>query len=198
MADENVTTTERKQLDWERIEAEYRAGKLSVREVARRNSCSEKAIRKRAKADGWTRNLSTKIDDEVRSKLVRSQVRTQDTVSDQEIVRVNAEVITSIIVCQREDIKRARAVVSDLFEKITAPRDGDTPPLPLPVQVDCAKKLADATKTVTTLERDAWGIKIATTEDDQDAEPLLGLLQEIMRGRAGKIPLPTEEEGGYS
>lgn len=47
--------------DWERIEADYRAGVLSLREIAAANGITEGAIRKRAKRDGWTRDLGAKI-----------------------------------------------------------------------------------------------------------------------------------------
>jgi hypothetical protein len=40
-------------VDWQVIEAGYRAGECSVRELARREGITEGAIRKRAKAKGW-------------------------------------------------------------------------------------------------------------------------------------------------
>lgn len=44
-----------KEVDWARIECEYRAGVKSQREIARECRLTEGAIRKRAKRDGWTR-----------------------------------------------------------------------------------------------------------------------------------------------
>ena len=41
--------------EWDRIELEYLAGDVSVREIADRFSISDAAIRKRAKAQGWVR-----------------------------------------------------------------------------------------------------------------------------------------------
>ncbi|SEM54453.1 hypothetical protein SAMN05192583_0573 [Sphingomonas gellani] len=41
--------------EWDRIELEYLAGDVSVREIADRYSISDTAIRKRAKAQGWVR-----------------------------------------------------------------------------------------------------------------------------------------------
>jgi hypothetical protein len=40
-------------VDWQAIEAGYRQGEYSVRELARRENVSEGAIRKRARAKGW-------------------------------------------------------------------------------------------------------------------------------------------------
>jgi hypothetical protein len=41
--------------EWDRIELEYLAGDVSVREIADRFCISDTAIRKRAKAQGWVR-----------------------------------------------------------------------------------------------------------------------------------------------
>jgi hypothetical protein len=41
--------------EWERIEREYCGSDDSIREIADRNEISEKAIRNRAKAEGWVR-----------------------------------------------------------------------------------------------------------------------------------------------
>jgi len=46
---------EKEPIDWAEIERDYLAGSMSVREIARWYSVSEGAIRKRAKAKGWTR-----------------------------------------------------------------------------------------------------------------------------------------------
>jgi len=47
---------ESKQIDWEAIEKEYRAGMLSIREVARRNSVDHAYLIRTAKKEGWTRD----------------------------------------------------------------------------------------------------------------------------------------------
>lgn len=48
-------------IDWERVEADYRAGILSVREIAKLAGCTHTAINKRAAKLGWDRNLESKI-----------------------------------------------------------------------------------------------------------------------------------------
>lgn len=53
MATRNTT------IDWPRIEAEYLAGEDSIREIADRHEISDTAIRKRAKAGQWTRQVRT-------------------------------------------------------------------------------------------------------------------------------------------
>ena len=39
--------------DWETIETEYRAGSLSVNEIARQAGVTPQAIRNRARRNGW-------------------------------------------------------------------------------------------------------------------------------------------------
>ncbi|WP_380925457.1 hypothetical protein [Sphingomonas leidyi] len=46
-------------IDWPRIELEYLAGEDSIREIADRHEISDTAIRKRAKAEGWSRPVRT-------------------------------------------------------------------------------------------------------------------------------------------
>ena len=53
--------TDKQPTDWERIEQLYRAGLLSVREIAATCGVSHTAINKRAKAGSWDRDLKAKI-----------------------------------------------------------------------------------------------------------------------------------------
>jgi hypothetical protein len=54
-----------------RSKQEYRAGQLSIREIGRQHGLSDTAIRNRAKAKGWTRDLSGAVRSRVREELVR-------------------------------------------------------------------------------------------------------------------------------
>jgi hypothetical protein len=60
----------RKEFDWEGIEREYRTGQLSVSEISRQYLISRAAIQKRAKAKGWSRDLSQVVREEVRARLL--------------------------------------------------------------------------------------------------------------------------------
>lgn len=48
-------------IDWPRIELEYLAGEDSIREIADRHEISDAAIRKRAKKEGWVREVRTPL-----------------------------------------------------------------------------------------------------------------------------------------
>ena len=69
----------RKDVDWTKIESDYRAGILSVREIAREANLSEGAVRKRAKANGWERDLTEQVRAKTRQKLVESLANTHDS-----------------------------------------------------------------------------------------------------------------------
>lgn len=110
--------------DWERIEQDFRAGLLSLREIAAQHGggLSHVAITKRAKRDGWTRDLSAKIrakaDELVNRAEVNSAVNTAKAVNEKAIVDANAEVIARIRRTHRADIARARKQAMKLLDEL--------------------------------------------------------------------------------
>lgn len=69
----------RKPPDWEAIEREYRAGSLSVREIARTHEITHRAILKRAESEGWERDLTEKVQKAVRHRMVSTAVSTESS-----------------------------------------------------------------------------------------------------------------------
>lgn len=110
--------------DWEAIESAYRAGVMSLREIASQHGISDTAIRKRAKKEGWSRDLAAKIqakaDDLVRRREVRTKVRTENATSERELIEANAEVIANVRMEHRGDIRRARTLANALFDELEA------------------------------------------------------------------------------
>ena len=108
--------------DWEAIETAYRAGVMSLREIASQHGISDTAIRKRAKKDGWSRDLAAKIqakaDDLVRRREVRTKVRTENATSERELIEATAEVIATVRMEHRGDIRRARELTNTLFDEL--------------------------------------------------------------------------------
>lgn len=172
---------ERKAFDWERIEADYRAGIKTLRQIADEHSITHGAINKRAKRDGWTRSLKAKI--QARAEALVSKRAVSSLVSkatEQEVVAANAHLQADIIMAQREDVPRARALVSKLFAKLEALTDnedlveqvtlalesGDMEKLAdaarkvsaIPMLVKCVADLMGALKNAITLERQVFGI----------------------------------------
>lgn len=171
--------------DWERIEADYRAGLLSVREIAAANGVSHVAIGKRAKRDGWERDLDAKIkakaDALVTKAEVTKEVTSEQAVTERRIVEANAQVIAEVRVSHRRDIARARSLAMKLLEELEIQTDSidlleqletalageDGPDGLIRVfqrvtstagRIDSAKKLAEAMKVLVGMEREAYGI----------------------------------------
>lgn len=110
--------------DWERIEQEYRAGQLSIREIAARNGISEGAIRKRAKRDGWKRDLTAKVSKAARDASVRAEVRNayadSDGLDDDEVVERFAQRGAEVEQMQRGQVGRLMAVGDALLQELQA------------------------------------------------------------------------------
>lgn len=175
--------------DWESIERDYRAGVLSIREVAKLHEVSDTAIRKKAKASGWERDLSQKVAEKVRSELVRSEVRTADPQTEREIVEVAAATVVQVVRGHRGRIRQGNELVElltkqlidvagkrDQFEEdIALETTGDKSPerysrlmkaVSLSSHASIAVNLAAATKTWIGLERQAFNIKDETGVPD--------------------------------
>lgn len=111
------------EIDWAKIELDYRAGVKSLRQIGSEQGVSEGAIRKRSKRDDWTRDLSERIQDKadqlVRKEAVRSTVRTEaDLATERQIVDANAQAIADVQLNHRRAIKRANTIVNKLFDEL--------------------------------------------------------------------------------
>lgn len=174
--------------DWEAIESAYRAGVLSVRELAGKYGISHQAISKRAKKDGWERDLKAKVqakaDSLVAKREVARQVATESIISERQLIEATAEVIATVRMEHRGDIRRARELTNTLFDEL-AGECGDVAALEqlgelmrreddkgmdklndlyhkiisLPSRVKSMKDLSDSLKTLIGLEREAYSIE---------------------------------------
>lgn len=114
--------------DWERIEADYRAGILSLREIAAPFEITEGAIRKRAKAKGWARDLGAKIKARTEELVRREAVRAEGTqpdhrVPEAEIVEVNAQIAAAVDGRHKGTAKRGQALVDKLIAELEITTD---------------------------------------------------------------------------
>lgn len=115
-----------KQTDWEAIERAYRAGLLSIREIASAHGITHGAINKRAKRDSWDRDLKAKIQakaDALVSRLTVSKEVSIQRADTEEIIEQNAEVVVSIRMAHRGDISRCRRLTNKLLDELEAMTD---------------------------------------------------------------------------
>ncbi|EAX5270549.1 hypothetical protein EWE08_22975 [Salmonella enterica subsp. enterica serovar Typhimurium] len=199
--------------DWEAIETVYRAGVMSLREIASHHGISEGAIRKRAKRDDWSRDLNARIqqkaDDLVRKQEVRKTVRTKTELTECVLIEATAEVIASVRMEHRSDIRRARELTNTLFDELGAqcadvgaleqlgdimfdPDDKGRDRLnetyqkviSLPSRVKSLKDLSDSLKTLIGLEREAWSIGAVS---EPEKTPLPGKNTDLTTDQAAEL-----------
>ncbi|EPP1665359.1 hypothetical protein ACUMKS_003402 [Proteus mirabilis] len=192
-----------KRPDWEAIESAYRAGVMSIREIASQYEITHQAISKRAKKEGWERDLKAKVkaraENLVAKREVASLVATEKAISERQLIEANAEVIANVRMEHRGDIRRARELTNNLFDELSA-ECADVPALrklgelmfssddngrdklneiyhsiiSLPERVKSAKALSETLKNLVGLERQAYGL------DDVQPNKTASQLSELM------------------
>lgn len=192
-----------KRPDWEAIESAYRAGVMSIREIASQYEITHQAISKRAKKEGWERDLKAKVkaraENLVAKREVASLVATEKAISERQLIEANAEVIANVRMEHRGDIRRARELTNNLFDELSA-ECADVPALrklgelmfspddngrdklneiyhsiiSLPERVKSAKSLSETFKNLVGLERQAYGL------DDAQPNKTASQLSELM------------------
>nr|WP_305777879.1 hypothetical protein [Pseudomonas sp. Hg5Tf] len=184
---------------------------LSVREIASACGVSHVAIHKRAKRDGWTRDLQAKIkakaDSLVNTELVNSQVNKEALVTERGIVEANAQVIANIRIAHRTDIGRYRNLANKMLEELEgltdnrelfdqlgellrSPDDNGQDKLndlyqkviALPSRTKTLKDLGDILKVLITLERQAYSI-----DDEQPVDDRSKLTEDELDRRIAKL-----------
>ena len=194
---------ERKQIDWERIELDYRAGIKTLRQIADEHGVAHSAISKRAKRDDWSRDLSVKIakkaESLVNKHLVNKEVNKETTASEREIIDANANAIVQVKLGQRKDVGKARSLANSLLEElehqtinredyeslgillrsedergIDKLNDLYMKAMSTPSRIVSMQKLADTMKTLIGLEREAFGI-------DKDVEQKPDSLGDLLK-----------------
>lgn len=108
--------------DWERIELDYRAGIKTLRQIADENGITHGAINKRAKRDGWERDLAAKIhakaDALVSRAEVSKEVSKETKLAEREVIDANASAVAAVRLAHRKDIQRARSVSATLLDEL--------------------------------------------------------------------------------
>lgn len=173
--------------DWERIECDYRAGILSVREIAASQGITHGAINKRAKRDGWERDLSAKIRAKADGLVAKQAVVVEAPGLSKEVtaavIKENGEQLASVMLTQRRSVARAHKLCMSLLEELEATttnpelfatlgeflreEGGDAAAkrsaafekvMTFTSRVDNMKKLGETLRNLVTVERDIYGL----------------------------------------
>ena len=176
--------------DWPAIEAEYRVGQLSNRMIAEKHGVSEGMIRKKAKAQGWLKDLTDKVRREVRTQLVRDSVR-MPNVSEREAVTQAGITGAEVVRTHRKDVRTAAGLVSLLMDQLHAAagsreelegavaemcKDDETgqrearlmKAISLPTHAGTIRDLSTALKNLVTIERQAYNLDELNTEESYE------------------------------
>lgn len=173
--------------DWERIECDYRAGILSVREIAASQGITHGAINKRAKRDGWERDLSAKIRAKADGLVAKQAIVVEAPGLSKEVtaavIKENSEHLASVMLTQRRSVARAHKLCMSLLEELEATttnpelfatlgeflreEGGDAAAkrsaafekvMTFTSRVDNMKKLGETLRNLVTVERDIYGL----------------------------------------
>ena len=113
---------DKKQVDWERIEIDYRAGILTLREIAEQQHVSHVAIMKRAKRDNWTRDLNAKIQARAKELVTKALVTTEVTKerleTEKATIEQGAKAIADVIRSHVTGIDKLQKVCDDLMNEL--------------------------------------------------------------------------------
>lgn len=163
--------TTRRRIDWEAIERDYRTGKFTLRELEAKHVASYSEISRRAKREGWQKDLAAVIRQATNAALL-ADTATKAQSDATTVVLVAAEVNRQVILGHRtrlaqlsKDADTARAKVIELADSAADIREAA-------VVVGALEALARLTKTVIDKEREAFGIGADDGGDDDGPSEL--------------------------
>lgn len=112
----------RTSIDWEAVEIAYRAGIRSLKDIGKEFGVSDAGILKRAKRDGWARDLKAKIrakaDAKVSAAMVSGEVSSRTKAVEAQVIEVESTVQARIRLGHRTDVARGRALAMKLLQEL--------------------------------------------------------------------------------
>ena len=151
----------KRDIDWEAIQREYRAGILSEREVAQIHGVSHTAIQKRKKKNPklWQRDLSARVREAVARKTVADEVASVD---EEGIVDEASDRAIAVIRQHRTTITKLATIESTFAEELQGLQkkklEKDEKPVALSTKVTTLLALVTASEKRVKMERQAFGI----------------------------------------
>lgn len=193
-------------IDWEPIEADWRAGIKSKQQISIEFGVSRAAMDKRFAKLGIARDLAEKIqakaDALVTQAAVAGQVTPATAATEQAIVDANAQAVAGVRMAHRSDILRFRTLALSLLEELEAEtgnielfeelgemlrsedkagqdkrNDLYRKVISSAGRIDSMKKLAETLRILVGLEREAYGIQTEAEKNPQTN--MAELLKEI-------------------
>ena len=157
MCARTIMRTPKKVIDWVGIEADFTTGDMSIRDLAKWYSVSEAAIRKRAKANGWTRREDAPKQSVKRKEIsvtysVPDTIATRETTDPEQIVGRGRNLALRLL----DELDATSSRLGELATFIDEATDSDESQrrtealmkaISLPSRANTLKALAQAVKT---------------------------------------------------
>ena len=152
----------RKPVDWEAIEREYRAGQLSVREIARIHGVAHPTIVQRAKRYGWIQDKSETIRTAIRTKTSAPSTTAGTTEALSRVVDTAVERGVQIVRGHQVLVSRLLAITDHMTTFLERYIAGEDPqPLLFGERESpsaCLLRTTEAAERLVKLERQAWNL----------------------------------------
>lgn len=110
-------TPARKRADWEAVERDYRTGRFTLRELEAKHGAGYADISRRAKREGWQKDLASVIRQATNAALL-SDATTKAQSDATTVVLVAAELNKQVILGHRSELGEARVVAMDLLAEL--------------------------------------------------------------------------------
>lgn len=112
----------KREIDWEAVELDYRAGIKTLRVMAEEHGVSHVSIQKRATKNGWARDLQAKIKQKtealVTKMAVTKEVTSERVVTENAIVTANAEMRATVLFRHRKDFERLQSMCESMSDEL--------------------------------------------------------------------------------
>lgn len=173
--------------DWEAVERDYRTGRYSLSELSAMHGPAKSSIDKRARRDGWEKDLSGAVRQRTREKVVRSTLSDEALEAldgdDAGIVEEAATLNAAVAAGHRKQLTAWRAILDKYTDRLTEQlergsmsvqlKSGDVGEVDVPLDY-VGKSLNAGTQAldrVVRMERESYGLD--ADEGEQTAEARL-------------------------
>lgn len=116
----------RKRNDWEAIERDFRTGKFTLRELEAKHGAGYADISRRAKREGWTKDLADAVRQATTAALIEEITTagaTEAQRSTTDVVLAVAEMNKQVILGHRSDLLRAKDQLAALLVEVSAVKE---------------------------------------------------------------------------
>lgn len=173
----------RRSVDWDACHRDYRTGKFTLRELAAKYGVTHGAVGKRARDQGWQRDLTEEIRQATNARLTQELVANEVNKSIQAVsstISVAAELNAQVVIGHRKRISSQKTLVDDALDKVVSIADTVVDVKTANAYANAISVLINADSKLEERERRAYGL------DDQEGESA-GSFEDVLRMAKDKM-----------